>query len=254
MALRPGAVIANADLPYVEERLLPRDARPRSPRRRRFSASCVSFFWGVDGELDTLDTHTLFVPDDFRHGLREIDDGQDLSRHPCFYVHAPARVDPGMAPSGSDTLVALVPAGHLREGRIYDWVSVRERARRHVLDGLSRVGIAGLESRLKFEVCYLPPTWQRRYNLAHGAAHGLGHQLMQLGALRPRNRHPRVLNLYFAGASTHPGSGVPTAMVSGRLAAARLLDDRARPGHGGDETPEIEASSLQGFESTLAGP
>lgn len=251
--LRPGAVIANADLPYVEEQLLTPAVLARPPLRRRFSTSCVSFFWGVDGELDALGPHTLFLPDDFERGLREIDDGQALSDHPCFYVHAPARIDSGMAPPGSETLVALVPAGHLRPGRSYDWVAVRERARRHVLDGLARMGIVGLESRLKFEVCYLPPSWHRRYNLARGAAHGLGHQVTQLGALRPRNRHPRVRNLYFAGASTHPGSGVPTAMVSGRLAAARLLGDRA-PVHDNAETPEIEASSLQGFESVPAGP
>ncbi len=227
--LRPRAVLANADLPYVEGQLLPSARGGGWARRRRFSTSCVSFFWGVDRELDALGPHTLFLPDDFQQGLRDIEEGRELSDNPCFYLHAPARVDRGMSRPGSETLIALVPAGHLRPGRRYDWGSVRERARRHVLAGLARIGIEGLEAHLKFEVCYLPPSWRRRYNLSHGAAHGLGHQLRQLGVLRPGSRHPHLRNLYFAGASTHPGSGVPTAMVSGRLAARRILEEWDAP-------------------------
>jgi phytoene dehydrogenase-like protein len=58
-----------------------------------------------------------------------------------------------------------------------------------------------------------------------GATHGLAYTLFQLAYLRPHNRHARYRNLYFAGASTHPGTGVPTALVSGRLAAERIADD-----------------------------
>jgi len=58
-----------------------------------------------------------------------------------------------------------------------------------------------------------------------GATHGLSHTLTQLGYLRPANRHPRYNNLYFVGASTHPGTGVPTALISARLVANRVIDD-----------------------------
>ena len=62
-----------------------------------------------------------------------------------------------------------------------------------------------------------------------GSTHGLCHNLTQLGYLRPRNRHPRYENLYFVGASTHPGTGLPTAMVSGRLTAKRIRDEVPSP-------------------------
>jgi phytoene dehydrogenase-like protein len=68
-------------------------------------------------------------------------------------------------------------------------------------------------------------SWQKRYNLMKGATHGLSHTLTQLGYLRPHNRHPRYHNLYFVGASTHPGTGVPTALISARLVAERVTDD-----------------------------
>jgi phytoene dehydrogenase-like protein len=63
-----------------------------------------------------------------------------------------------------------------------------------------------------------------------GSTHGLCHNLTQLGYFRPSNRHARYYNLYFAGASTRPGTGLPTALVSGRLAAERIMDDLGLPG------------------------
>ena len=90
---------------------------------------------------------------------------------------------------------------------------------------LEILGITDLEEHIKFEVNYTPLSWRKRYNLVKGSTHGLSHNLTQLGYFRPANRHPRYHNLYFAGASTRPGTGLPTALVSARLAATRLLED-----------------------------
>jgi phytoene dehydrogenase-like protein len=87
------------------------------------------------------------------------------------------------------------------------------------------LGITDLEVHLKFEVSYNLLPWRKRYNLMKGATHGLSHNLLQLGYFRPRNRHPRYHNLYFVGASTHPGTGMPTALVSARLAAERITEE-----------------------------
>jgi phytoene dehydrogenase-like protein len=100
-----------------------------------------------------------------------------------------------------------------------------DQARQAVFERLATIGVTGLEAHLKFEVSYNPLSWRKRYNLMKGATHGLSHNLLQMGYLRPRNRHPRYHNLYFVGASTHPGTGVPTALVSARLAAERIIDE-----------------------------
>jgi phytoene dehydrogenase-like protein len=78
-------------------------------------------------------------------------------------------------------------------------------------------------------VSYTPPDWQSRYNLTKGSILGLGHNLTQMGYLRPRNRHARYRNLYFVGASTHPGSGLPAVLLSARFAAERVLQDAGTP-------------------------
>jgi len=85
--------------------------------------------------------------------------------------------------------------------------------------------MADIESHIKVEVNFAPRDWQRRYNLTRGSAHGLSHKLTQMAYFRPHNRHKRYRNLYFVGASTHPGTGVPTVLVSARLTAQRILED-----------------------------
>jgi phytoene desaturase len=219
------AVLANADLPYVYQRLLPEADLAEHMARKRFSCSVISFFWGVDKPYSSLGPHTLFLADDYRGNFDSITHNLALPENPSLYIHAPARLDPSLAPPGQDTLIAIVPVGHLNDGGEQDWRDIRDRARQAVFNRLALLGIADLEAHLKFEVCYTPLSWRKRYNWMKGATHGLCHNLTQLGYFRPRNRHPRYGNLYFVGASTHPGTGVPTALISARLAAERMVEE-----------------------------
>jgi phytoene desaturase len=219
------AVLANADLPYVYNDLLPKDDLADSLTRKRFSCSVISFFWGLDKTYESLGPHTLFLADDYRENFEQIIRNLNLPTNPCLYIHAPARLDPAMSPSGQDTLIAIVPVGHMSENREQDWGKLRDQARQHIFRRLTTLGITDMESHIKFETTFTPMSWRKRYNLMKGSTHGLCHNLTQLGYFRPSNRHPHYHNLYFTGASTHPGTGMPTAMVSGRLSAQRILDD-----------------------------
>ncbi len=223
--IKADAVLANADLPYVYKELLPPAGESERLTRKRFSCSVISFFWGVDKHYLQLPPHTLFLANDYRENFTSIIDDLDLPTNPCLYVHAPARLDPSMAPEGQDTIIAIVPVGHMSENGDQDWAQIRDTARQHVFRRLKTLGITDLEEHLKFEVNYTPLSWRKRYNLMKGSTHGLCHNLTQLGYFRPHNRHSLYHNLYFVGASTHPGTGMPTAMVSGRLAAERMMDE-----------------------------
>ena len=219
-------VLANADLPYVYNELLPDRPLADEMRRKRFSCSTVSFFWGVDQPYPQLGPHTLFLADDYRENFTSIIRDLDLPKNPSLYLHAPTRLDPSKAPAGQETLIAIVPVGHLSENGEQNWESLRDQAREAVFKRLALLGITDLQAHLKFEVSYNPLSWRKRYNLMKGATHGLSHNLLQLGYLRPHNRHARYGNLYFVGASTHPGTGVPTALVSARLAAERIMEEQ----------------------------
>jgi phytoene desaturase len=218
-------ILANADLPYVYQNLLPQDKLSEKISRKRFSCSVISFFWGMDQPYEALGPHTLFLADDYRENFTSIIRDLDLPANPSLYIHAPARLDPGMAPPGQDTLIAIVPVGHLSKNGDQDWCAIRDQARRHVFRRLATLGITDIEQHIKFETTFTPLSWRKRYNLVKGSTHGLSHNLTQLGYFRPSNRHPRYHNLYFVGASTHPGTGLPTVLVSGRLTAQRIMDE-----------------------------
>jgi phytoene desaturase len=227
-------VVANADLPYVYRRLLPDAAAARALGRKTFSGSTISFYWGLDRPYPELRPHTLFLGDAYRDNFDRIERNLPLPDGPSVYVHAPTRLDPATAPAGKDTLIAVVPTGHMTyDGDDPDlmareeaaWAAETERARAAVLARLAQVGLDDVADHITVEATASPPTWKAHHNLERGATHGLAHTLFQLAYLRPHNRHARYRNLYFAGASTHPGTGVPTAMVSGRLAAERIADD-----------------------------
>jgi phytoene desaturase len=222
--LEADAVLANADLPYVYQNLLPQDGQAGKLARKRYSCSVISFFWGMDKTYESISPHTLFLASDYRENFDSIIRDLGLPANPSLYIHAPARLDPAMAPSGQDTLIAIVPVGHMSENGEQNWAELRDEARKHVYRRLASIGIIDLESHIKFETTFTPLSWRKHYNLMKGSTHGLCHNLMQLGYFRPDLQHSSYRNLYFTGASTRPGTGMPTAMVSGRQSAQRIMD------------------------------
>jgi phytoene desaturase len=224
--LKADVVLANADLPYVYRQLLPDDGMGKALLRKEFSCSVINFFWGLDRRYEALAPHMLFLADDYRENFKSILRELTLPVNPTIYMHAPVRLDPSMAPPGQDTLLVTVPVGCMKEGGGQDWERIREKARRHVFRRLQSVGIQDLEAHIKFEQVYMPAAWARRYNLVKGSTHGLSHRLTQMACFRPSSRHRRYRNLYFVGASTHPGTGLPTVMVSGRLVSERIRQEQ----------------------------
>jgi len=93
-----------------------------------------------------------------------------------------------------------------------------------VIDRLVKAGLADLEENIKFEISFLPGTWQNMFNLTRGATFGsLSHHIMQMGYFRPHNQHKHYRNMFFVGGSTHPGNGVPLVLLSAQLTAERIL-------------------------------
>ena len=218
-------VVANADLPYVYDRLLPDHGPARRLQRKKYTCSTVMFYWGVDKQYPQLKPHNLFMALNYRQSFDCILKDLSLPDEPSFYLHVPTRIDPSLAPKGQDSLVAVVPVGHINEAAPQDWTAIQKRARQFVLQRLAKIGVLDLDEHLKFEISYTPPDWLKRYNLVKGSSHGLSHNFMQVGYLRPRNRHCRYRNLYFVGASTHPGTGVPIVLIGAGLVEERILKE-----------------------------
>jgi phytoene desaturase len=218
--------IGNADLPYIYKELLPENKEADKLENKLYTCSTIMFYWGVDREYPQIAHHNVFLGGDYKASFDQIFHDHTLPDVPSFYVHAPARTDKSAAPEGQDTLYVLVPVGHLDARSPQDWDRLIARARETVFTRLAReMGVTDLKEHIKFEIVYQPKTWQERFNLEKGAAFGLSHNFWQVGYLRPRNRHARYKNLYFAGASTHPGTGLPIVLLSARLTTERILEE-----------------------------
>ncbi len=223
---RADLFVGNADLPYIYKELLPKNAEAEALDKKLYTCSTIMFYWGVDKRYSQVAHHNVFLGGDYKASFDQIFEDHNLPAEPSFYVHAPARTDPAAAPEGQDTFYVLVPVGHLDESLKQDWDAMVNRARETVLERLaSEMGMGDLKEHIKFEIVYTPKEWKNRFNLEKGAAFGLSHNFWQVGFLRPQNRHSQYKNLYFAGASTHPGTGLPIVLLSARLTTERILKE-----------------------------
>ncbi len=228
--LRADLVVANADLPYVYTDLLPDPGGKAAARmdKLKYTSSTLMFYWGLKRErAPELLHHNIFLSDhQYRESFGQIFYDHTLPAEPSFYIHAPVRTVPTFAPPDGDALMVLVPTGHLDERRSQDWSALQQQAREWVFRQLATIGLTDIQERIVMEETLTPPDYRDIWNLAKGATFGLSHNVMQVGYLRPHNRHAQYRNLYFAGASTHPGTGVPIVLLSARLTTERILKEQ----------------------------
>ncbi len=189
--LAADVVVANADLPYVYSDLLPEDGSAARLYRKKFTSSALMFYWGVRGQKSpNLLHHNVFLADDrYKPSFDRIFHDLSLPETPSFYVNAPSRTDPSFAPTGGDSLMVLVPVGHMDARNSQDWKGLTAQARASVIERLEGIGVQNLAERIVFEETMGPPEFKQKLNLAKGSAFGLSHNFLQVGYLRPHNRH-----------------------------------------------------------------
>ena len=190
---------------------------------KQFSCSTFMLYLGLDGRYDELPHHTIYIAEDYRRNLEDIETRHVLSADPSFYVQNASVTDPSLAPRGASTLYVLVPVTHQHPN--VDWRRERRRYRRVALDQLARLGLGDVESRIRYEKVVTPDDWASGFQIYRGATFNLAHSFSQMLHLRPHNRFDEVDGLYLVGGGTHPGSGLPVIFESARISSRLLLDD-----------------------------
>jgi len=127
-----------------------------------------------------------------------------------------------MAPAGDSSVFVLVPTPVLSELGRQDWDSVIKETKARVLNRLAAQGAALAPERIVVEQAWTPETWRARFGLFNGSAFGAAHNLLQVGPFRAANFSKALQGLYFVGAGTTPGTGMPMVVLSGRLVAERM--------------------------------
>ena len=217
------AVLVGADLPYAYRELLAGSADGDFKLRRRekleYTASAFMLYLGIDRKLDHLLHHNFYLSKRYRENFEAIFRDRRLPDDPSFYAVVPSRTEPGMAPPGMEGLFVLVPVPHL--GGEVDWERDGAAFKERVYELLrERCGIE--RDWVVFEKERTPLDWRADYNLEEGAAFGIGHGILQVGYFRPPMVSKSVNKLYFVGASTRPGTGVPLVTIGARLVADRI--------------------------------
>lgn len=219
-------VIANADLPYIYNELLPENNMAKRLKKKEYSCSAIVFHWGMDKVFSQLDHHSIFLNEPYKEGMEKIFNEKSLSDNPSFYIHAPVRTDKSAAPDNGDTLSVIIPVGHIDEKYEQDWQALKQSARESVIRRLKEAGLTDIEKHIKFELCFTPKTFESYCNVTNGSVFGsLSHTIFQMGYFRPHNRHCKIKNLYFVGGSTHPGNGIPLVLLSAKLTSERIMKE-----------------------------
>jgi phytoene desaturase len=218
------AVLVGADLPYAYRELLrgaaDGDFKLRKREKFEYTASAFMLYLGVDRKLDHMLHHNFYLSGRYRENFEAIFGDHRLPDDPSFYAVVPSRTEPRMAPEGMESLFVLVPIPHLRDTKV-DWQRDGAVFKEKIYDLLEkRCGIR--RDWVLFEKVRTPLDWRADYNLEEGAAFGIGHGIPQVGYFRPPMVSKSIEGLYFVGASTRPGTGVPLVTIGARLVADRI--------------------------------
>jgi phytoene desaturase len=217
------AVLVGADLPYAYRELLggsaDKDFRVRRRENLQYTASAFMLYLGIDRRLDHMLHHNFYLSGRYRENFEAIFRDHTLPEDPSFYAVVPSKMEPRLAPEGKESLFVLVPVPHL--GDRVDWERDGTIFKEKIYDLLEkRCGVK--RDWVVFERVRTPLDWRSQYNLEEGAAFGIGHGILQVGYFRPPMVSKGVEGLYFVGASTRPGTGVPLVTIGARLVAERI--------------------------------
>ena len=204
--------VVNADYAYTQSTLL-----KRKIPKYKYSCSVYLMYLGLKQKVGGLAHHNLFFSSDLRKNLNQIFSQKTVPDDPSFYVHVPTVTDATLAPSGKEIFYVLVPVPNLEGGT--DAARSEEKIKQHVFRVLNKNLGLKIEDLVETQHAFYPYDFISRYNIKYGATFGLSHNLMQSAFFRPANLDSRIKNLYYTGASTQPGGGLPVVIASSRIVA-----------------------------------
>ncbi len=212
------ALILNPDLPVAWRELL--GSTPPSVKRLKYSPSCVTMLIGSSKKYDRLAHHNIHFGQSWDGVFDELINKKTLMTDPSLLVTVPTHDDPDLAPPGKSSYYVLFPTPNLDAD--IDWTIEKSRYRDQMIQTLEDRGYDGFGDAIEVESTTTPLDWQAQ-GMERGAPFASAHTFFQTGPFRPRNMAQGFENVVFAGSGTQPGVGVPMVLISGRLAAERIV-------------------------------
>jgi phytoene desaturase len=218
--LEADAVISNADVANTYRKLLPREVRRQYTEaklnRMRYSMGLYVIYFGTRKVYPEVRLHTILLSANYQGLLNDIFNRKILGDEFSLYLHRPSATDPRMAPEGCDCFYALIPVPNQQSG--IDWTREDQPFRDRVLQYLDQRYLPGLLDNLATVRTLTPLDFETTLNSFAGAGFSFEPIFTQSAWFRPHNQSEDVSNLYFVGAGTHPGAGVPGVLSSAKIA------------------------------------
>ena len=219
------AIASNGDI-VASYGLIEGDSRgPRQVKalkKKRYSPSLFVLHFGLDGLSPEIPHHMILFGPRYHELLGDIYDRGSVASDPALYLHHPTITDPSMAPEGCSTFYALAPVPHMGKSD-FDWAKDGEAYAETIIDTLEARLIPNIRQRIRTRFHYAPNDFQSDLFAHLGSAFSLEPVLWQSAWLRTHNRDDVIKNLYFVGAGTHPGAGIPGVVGSAEATAGLML-------------------------------
>jgi len=212
------AVILNPDLPVAYRELLGKS--PVTIKRLKYSPSCVTLLVGSSKKYDFAAHHNIHFGHSWDGVFDELIKKKQLMSDPSILVTVPTHDDPDLAPTGKHSYYILFPTPNLDSD--IDWKKQAGPYRDQMIKTIEERGYSGFGDSIETEVMTTPLDWKNQ-GMEMGAPFASAHTFFQTGPFRPRNMAQGIENVVFAGSGTQPGVGVPMVLISGRLAAERIV-------------------------------
>ena len=212
------AVILNPDLPVAYRELLGKS--PVTIKRLKYSPSCVTLLVGSSKKYDFAAHHNIHFGHSWDGVFDELIKKKQLMSDPSILVTVPTHDDPDLAPAGKHSYYILFPTPNLDSD--IDWNKQAGPYRDQMIKTIEERGYTGFGDSIETEVMTTPLDWKNQ-GMEMGAPFASAHTFFQTGPFRPRNMAQGIENVVFAGSGTQPGVGVPMVLISGRLAAERIV-------------------------------
>jgi phytoene desaturase len=178
-----------------------------------------TIYLGIKGKIENLQHHNYFLGSNFRGYADTIFTSSISPQKPYYYVNVLSKSVPECAPGGCENIFILCPVPDRRFKP--DWSDREELASAIIADLSRRTGFPIADNILVKQI-YDPCDWEKMFHLYKGSGLGLAHGMTQVGAFRPRNKDEEFDNLYYVGASTTPGTGLPMVIISSKLVIERI--------------------------------
>lgn len=188
--------------------------------KMKWTMAPLTIYLGLNGKLDKLQHHNYFLGNNFDQYAKGVFKNKVSFEKPYYYVNVQSKNNPEYAPEGKESLFILCPSPDLRFKP--DWSDSEEIAQNIIDDLSTRTGYP-INEMIISKTVLTPVHWGKMFNLYKGNGLGLAHDMNQIGWFRPHNQDEKFKNVFYTGASTIPGTGLPMAVISSKLTTEKLF-------------------------------